>query len=190
MNGVDRDSGLRMHAERTPNPNSLKWVLGAPIAAAGVAANFEAAPPAAQSPLADALFRVEGVVGVFIASDFVTVSKREDIEWLEMAQPIVDALKALLGSGQPALAAAWSPAEASSEGEVAERVQQVIDASIRPAVARDGGDVVFRGFRDGVVELQMRGACSGCPSASATLQFAIEKRLCEEVPEVLSVVAV
>lgn len=181
---------LRMHAERTPNPNSLKWVLGEPIAAPGTAASFEQAPPRDVSPLAAALFGVEGVVGVFVASDFVTVSKSDAVDWLDLAQPIVEVLRASLGAGESALGPAWTPAESATRGEVADRVRAAIDEWIRPAVARDGGDVVFRGFRDGVVELQMRGACSGCPSAAATLRFAIEKRLCEAVPEVKSVVAV
>jgi Fe-S cluster biogenesis protein NfuA len=132
---------------------------------------------------------VEGVVGVFLASNFATVTKREGVEWTDIAQPIVDVIKECLGSGGSALGPAFEPAAAGAEGEVVDRIRRVLDEEIRPAVARDGGDIVFAGFRDGLVEVYMQGACSGCPSSTATLRHGIEARLRDEIPEVEGVVA-
>lgn len=181
--------GFRMHAERTPNPNSIKWVLGRSIIDAGVSAHFESAPPEQVSPLAARLFEIEGVAVVFLASNFVTVTKRDDLEWTDLAQPIVDVLKHVLGDGGPALGPAFEARQATSDSEVVARIRRVLDEEVRPAVAMDGGDVVFSGFREGIVELYLQGSCSGCPSSAATLQHGIEARLREAVPEVQGVVA-
>ncbi len=184
------DLGLRMHAERTPNPNSIKWVMGRRIVEGTASASFEAPPARDVSPLAHQLFSVDGVVGVFFAANYATVSKREEAEWVDIAQPIVDVLKSHLGSGEPALGPGYQAVAVEASGDLVKRICRVLDEEIRPAVARDGGDIVFMGFREGVVELQMRGACSGCPSATATLKLAVESRLREEIPEVREVVAV
>ncbi len=184
------DLGFRMHAERTPNPNSIKWVMGRRIVEGTASASFDAPPARDVSPLAHRLFLVDGVVAVFFAANFATVSKREEVEWVDLAQPIVDVLKNHLGSGEPALGPGYQAVAAEVSGTLVKRICQVLDDEIRPAVARDGGDILFVGFREGVVELQMRGACSGCPSATATLKMAVESRLREEIPEVREVVAV
>jgi Fe-S cluster biogenesis protein NfuA len=186
---TDVDLGFRMHAERTPNPNSIKWVLGRPLVEGGASAHFAARPAAEVSPLAHRLFGVEGVTGVFLASNFVTVTKRDEVEWTDLAQPIAEALKACLGAGQAALGPAFEAEERAGESEVVDRIRRVLDQEIRPAVARDGGDVVFAGFRDGIVELYMQGSCSGCPSSTATLRMGIEARLREAIPEVQGVEA-
>lgn len=183
------EPSFRMHAERTPNPNSIKWVLGRPIVEGGASVHFDAPPAEDVSPLAARLFAIDGVVVVFLASNFVTVTKREEIEWTDLAQPIVDVLKQVLAEDGPALGPAFEPGEAVSESEVVARIRRVLDEEVRPAVAMDGGDVVFSGFRDGVVELYLQGSCSGCPSSAATLQHGIEVRLREAVPEVQGVVA-
>lgn len=184
------DLGFRMHAERTPNPNSIKWVMGKRIVEGTASASFEARPARDVSPLAHELFSVDGVVAVFFAANFATVSKREESEWVDLAQPIVDVLKSHLGSGESALGPGYQAVVAEAGGVLVQRIRRVLDDEIRPAVARDGGDIVFVGFHEGVVELQMRGACSGCPSAAATLKMAVESRLREEIPEVREVVAV
>jgi Fe-S cluster biogenesis protein NfuA len=184
------DLGLRMHAERTPNPNSIKWVMGRRIVEGTASASFDAPPAREVSPLAHELFSVDGVEGVFFAANFATVSKREEAEWVDIAQPIVDVLKNHLGSGEPALGPGYQAAAAEVSGTLVKRICQVLDDEIRPAVARDGGDILFVGFSEGVVELQMRGACSGCPSAAATLKMAVESRLREVIPEIREVVAV
>lgn len=183
------DLGFRMHAERTPNPNSIKWVLGRTIVEGSTAAHFDSAPTPDVSPLADALFRVPGVSIVFLASNFVTVTKREDVEWSELAQPIVDAIKACLESGGSALGPGFQTETAEGQSEVVERIRRILEDQVRPAVARDGGDIAFAGFRDGVVEVYLHGSCSGCPSATATLKLGIESLLREEIPEVREVVA-
>jgi Fe-S cluster biogenesis protein NfuA len=183
------DPGFRMHAERTPNPNSIKWVLGSTLVPGGVSAHFDAAPEQEVSPLAARLFGIEGVVGVFFASNFVTVTKRGEVEWTDIAQPIVDAIKGCLGEGGSALGSGFEVARTQGEGEIAQRIQRILEEEIRPAVAMDGGDIVFAGFRDGRVELYMQGSCSGCPSSTATLKMGIEARLREEIPEVQEVVA-
>jgi Fe-S cluster biogenesis protein NfuA len=185
---LDLDFSLR--AERTPNPHSVKWVVSHALVEGGRSAHFESAPAAGVSPLAERLFAIEGVAGVFLARNFVTVTKREDAEWPALAQPLVDALKAFAASGEPALDPAWEGTHAEGASEVELRIQRILDEEIRPYVARDGGDVLFAGFRDGRVELYLQGSCSGCPSSTATLKLGIESRLREAVPEVQEVVAI
>ena len=183
------DLGFRMHAERTPNPNSIKWVLGESIVESGISAHFDAPPTVEVSPLAERLFSIDGVVGVFFSSNFATITKREDIEWTDIAQPIVDVIKACVGSGDDALGPAFESQQSGSDSEVVARIRRILDEEIRPHVAMDGGDIVFAGYRDGLVELVLRGACSGCPSSTATLKYGIETRLREEIPEIQGVIA-
>ncbi len=183
------DPGFRMHAERTPNPNSVKWVLGTPLVAGQASAFFDASPGQEVSVLATRLFAVAGVKGVFIASNFITVTKSEDVEWTDLAQPVVEAVKAFVESGEAALGPAFAAQPGAAGGEIEDRIKRVLDEEIRPAVAMDGGDVVFAGYHEGRVELYMQGSCSGCPSSRATLKLGIEARLREAIPEVTEVVA-
>ncbi|MGH0030978.1 MAG: NifU family protein [Myxococcota bacterium] len=183
------DLGFLMHAERTPNPDSIKWVLGQTLTPDGDVAHFDAAPAEDVSPLAARLFGVDGVTGVFVASNFVTVTKRPELEWTEIAQPIVDAIKMTLADGGEALGPAYQVAERADDDELVGRIRRILEEEVRPAVAMDGGDIVFAGFRDGVVELYMQGSCQGCPSSTATLKLGIEARLREEIPEVQEVIA-
>ena len=155
----------------------------------GATAHFTERPAEDVSPLAAKLFDIDGVVGAFIASNFTTVTKREDVEWTDLAQSVVDAIKECVGSGGSALGPAFVPPDPSEEGEIVTRIRSILDDEIRPAVAQDGGDIVFAGFRNGMVEVYMQGACSGCPSSTATLKHGIEARLREEIPEVEGVVA-
>ena len=184
------DPGFRMHAERTPNPQSIKWVLGQELVPSGVTASFPGPVAADVSPLAARLFAVDGVDAVFLASSFVTVTKREDWEWTDLAQGVVDAIKAFAASGEAALGPGFQPPERAPEGGVVERIRRILEEEVRPAVAMDGGDVLFAGYRDGVVELVLQGSCVGCPSSTATLRFGIEARLKEEIPEITRVVSV
>jgi Fe-S cluster biogenesis protein NfuA len=183
------DPGFRMHAERTPNPNSIKWVLGSPLVEGGASAFFDASPGQDVSPLATRLFGVPGVTGVFLGSNFLTVTKGDDVEWTDIAQPVVEAVKAHVETGEAALGLGFVARAATSGGEIEERIKRLLDEEIRPAVAMDGGDVVFAGYHAGRVELYMQGSCSGCPSSRATLKLGIEARLREEIPEVTEVVA-
>lgn len=183
------DPGLRMHAERTPNPNSLKWVLGRRIVEGPHTAHFDAAPDPDVSPLASKLFDIEGIEVVFLAANFVTLTKRDSVEWTDIAQAIVDAIRACLGEGGAALGPGFEPPDERTEGATVDRIRRILDEEVRPAVAMDGGDIVFAGFRDGIVELYLHGSCSGCPSSSVTLKQGIEARLVEAIPEVQGVVA-
>ena len=182
---------FHMRAERTPNPNSVKWVLSTTLVEAGRSAHFESPVGPAVSPLAARLFAVDGVAGVFLAGSFVTVTKQADRDWPGLAQSLVDAIKAFAASGDDALGPDWDAGAAPLGGDAIEaRIQRILDEEIRPYVAQDGGDVVFAGYHDGVVELYLQGSCSGCPSSTATLKLGIETRLREAVPEVQEVVAV
>jgi Fe-S cluster biogenesis protein NfuA len=187
---MSRALDFRFHAERTPNPESLKWVLSQELTAPGVTASFQAPVSAEVSPLAARLFAIPDVLGVFLAPSFVTVTKRAGREWTDLAQPIVDALKAFAAAGESALGPAFSRVDRSEESGVVARIKHILENEVRPAVARDGGDVVFAGFHDGVVEVVLQGSCVGCPSSTATLRFGIEGRLREEIPEVVKVVQV
>lgn len=186
------DLGFRMHAERTPNPNSVKWVLGQGVVGSGRgtgAVSFAEPPGEEVSPLAERLFAVDGVVSVLLGPDFVTVSKEAEREWTDLAPPIVAGIKEWAGGGQDALGPAWEPPDPADEDETITKIRRVIEEDVQPYVAMDGGEITFAGYRDGVVEVYLRGACAGCPSSTITLKVGIEARLKEEVPEVISVIA-
>ncbi len=183
------DLDFRLHAERTPNPDSIKWVLGEPIAEPGVRGHFEQPVGEDVSPLAARLFAVRGVKSVFFALDFITVTKVPDLAWDDIGQDMIDAIRAHVASQEPSVGPAFVATAAGSENDVTRRIEEILDREIRPAVAMDGGDVVFAGYRDGRVEVYLQGACSGCPSSTATLKFGIEARLREEIPEIVEVVA-
>ena len=182
-----------IQTEQTPNPSSLKFLPGQQVMASGTA-DFPSSEAAARSPLAERLFAVDGIVGVFLGSDFVTVSKRDDTEWYLLKPTILGALMEHFTSGQPAvLDDADTGAQAGEPGEQDEIVQQILellDTRVRPAVAQDGGDITFEGFDNGVVFLRMQGACSGCPSSTMTLKAGVENMLRHYVPEVVEVRAV
>lgn len=190
------DLGFRMHAERTPNPNSIKWVLGQPVAGDLGSASFDEAAgddtPAvtpAVSPLAVAVLAVDGVLSVYLGPTFVTVTKNASSEWTDLAAPIVAAIKAWAATGDPALGADFEPPKTESSDVVVEQIRTILERDIRPYVEQDGGEISFAGYRDGIVEVVLQGACAGCPSSSITLKMGIEARLKEEIPEVKSVVA-
>lgn len=183
------DPGFRMHAERTPNPNSIKWVLGQTVADGVASAAFEMGVRVEVSPLAAGIVSVDGVVGVLLGPNFVTVTKREGAEWTDLAAPIVAAIKAWAASGVPALGLEFEPPLASDDDEVVAKIRTILERDVRPYVEQDGGEIRFAGYHDGVVEVVLQGACAGCPSSSITLKMGIEARLKDEIPEVRSVVA-
>jgi Fe-S cluster biogenesis protein NfuA len=183
------DLGFRMHAERTPNPNSIKWVLGQAVAGEAGSASFEAGVTPDVSPLAAAILEVEGTLGVYLGPTFVTVTKTEAAEWIDLAAPIVAGIKAWAGGGQPALGPAYEAPKSQDSDEVVARIREILERDVRPYVEQDGGEISFAGYRDGIVEVVLQGACAGCPSSSITLKMGIEARLKDEIPEVKSVVA-
>ena len=167
----------------------MKWVLGETVAKSAGAVSFSEAPAPSVSPLAARLFEVEGVVSVLLGPDFVTVSKQSELEWTDLAPPIVAGIKEWAGGAEDALGPEWEPPDRGDEGEIVARIRRIIDEDVQPYVAMDGGEITFGDYRDGVVEVYLRGACAGCPSSTITLKMGIEARLKEAIPEILSVVA-
>lgn len=180
-----------IQTEGTPNPATLKFLPGKAVVGDGTA-NFADASDAARSPLATRLFAIEGVAGVFLGSDFVTVTKSDDREWDVMRPQILGGIMEHYQSGRPVLedAAGDNDDDAGDDDPIVKQIKELIDTRVRPAVAQDGGDIVFKGFDDGIVSLHMQGACAGCPSSTATLKHGIENMLRHYVPEVQEVRAV
>ena len=179
-----------IETESTPNPATLKFLPGVPVMGAGTA-DFAAPETAGRSPLATVLFELPGVARVFLGGDFVTVTKSEGVEWQALKPQVLGALMEHLVAGRAVIEGdqvhAAEEEIAPEDQEIVEQIKELLDTRVRPAVASDGGDIVFRGYRDGVVRLHMQGACSGCPSSAATLKHGIENMLRHYVPEVLSV---
>lgn len=182
-----------IQTEATPNPATLKFLPGKSVLG-DATREFKQAAEADVSPLARRLFGVPGVTGVFLGSDFVTVTKTSG-EWQHLKPAILGAIMEHYLSGEPVLAADAGeemPADeffAESDAETVATIKELLETRIRPAVAGDGGDITFRGFRDGVVYLTMKGACSGCPSSTATLKNGIQNLLRHFLPDVQSVEA-
>jgi Fe-S cluster biogenesis protein NfuA len=184
---------VNIQLEWTPNPSTLKYVVDRRLVSSG-AVNLTSKEAAAEkSPLASRLMEILGVTAVMVGSNFVTVTKGEEGEWDELNDAVMAILDEHLGAGLPAVneeAVAAAREAAGASGSVEARIQEILDAEIRPAVAMDGGDITLDRFEDGIVYLHMQGACSGCPSSTATLKMGIEGRLREAVPEVTEVVSV
>ena len=180
-----------IQTESTPNPATLKFLPGNPVMKTGTA-NFAAPDDANRSPLAQSLFANEGVIGVFLGADFITVTKSGDKEWDVMKPLILGAIMEHFQSGRPVIEAdaAETTVSDGDDDEVVVQIRELIDTRVRPAVAQDGGDIVYKGFEDGIVYLHMQGACAGCPSSTATLKHGIENMLRYYVPEVQEVRAV
>lgn len=184
-----------IETETTPNPATLKFLPGELVMAAGTR-EFTSPEAAEASPLAQALFDLGDVTGVFFGRDFVSVTAAPGVEWASLKPQVLS----LLLDHFVAQAPLFTPGSASgiavpadagddlnddpADAEVIEQIKDLIETRVRPAVANDGGDIIYRGFREGVVFLQMQGACSGCPSSSATLKNGIESLLKHYVPEV------
>lgn len=180
-----------IQTESTPNPATLKFLPGQTVLEAGTA-DFPSADTAEKSPLAGRIFAVQGVTGVFLGNDFVTVTKQDTVEWDHIKPAILGAVMEHYQSGQPVMAddAGSASGHAEHDGEDAEIVDQIkelLDSRVRPAVAQDGGDITFHGFDRGVVYLHMQGACAGCPSSTLTLKMGIENLLRHYIPEVTEV---
>ena len=177
-----------IQTEATPNPETLKFVPGVDVMGPGTA-NFTSADEAARSPLATRLFDRDGVTGVFLGSDFITVTKDAGSDWTSLKASILGAIMEHFTAGLPVISED-GPAEPAAEGEESEIVVQIkdlLDTRVRPAVAQDGGDIIFHGYEDGVVFLHMQGSCAGCPSSTATLKYGIENLLRHYIPDVVEV---
>lgn len=182
-----------IQTEATPNPATVKFIPGEVVLPTGTpGADFPTADTAkGVSPLAERLFGIDGIEGVYLGSDFVAVSKSGRKDWLTLKPLVLGALFEHFSTHQPILlkaAPAFVPREADSA--IVTRIKELLDTQIRPSVARDGGDIVFDSYDRGIVFLRMHGACSGCPSSTITLKHGIENMLRHYIPEVLEVRAV
>ena len=185
-----------IQTEQTPNPITLKFLPGRVVMKEGTAF-FQKESESADSPLAKRLFSIEGVSGVFFGSDFITVTKDMNLEW-EILKPIVlGAIVDHYNSDDEVIKNISSKAEknenslesisSDEDSDIIKQIKELLDTRVRPAVAMDGGDIVFKNFEEGVVYLHMQGACSGCPSSTATLKMGIENMLKHYVPAVKEV---
>jgi Fe-S cluster biogenesis protein NfuA len=180
-----------IQTEATPNPATLKFLPGRPVLDTGTL-DLRDAAEAAKSPLAERLFAINGVNGVFFGSDFITVSKGAG-EWQQLKPAILGAIMEHFMSGAPLIKEGETAGEASDEffdaadADTVATIKDLIETRVRPAVANDGGDITFKGFKDGIVYLHMKGACSGCPSSTATLRHGIQNLLKHYVPDVVEV---
>jgi Fe-S cluster biogenesis protein NfuA len=187
-----------IQTESTPNPNSLKFLPGQDMLGQGARDFATVAEAEAGSPLAAALFQVDGVKRVFLGPDFVTVTKAEDVDWSHIKAPLLGAIMDHFVAGRPVVIGdAGAPAAAEDReivytgdaAEIVDQLKELIETRVRPGVAQDGGDIVFHSWdhETGVVKLHMRGACAGCPSSTLTLKQGIENLLRHYVPEVTRV---
>jgi Fe-S cluster biogenesis protein NfuA len=180
-----------IQTEATPNPATLKFLPGRTVLGEGTL-EFRDRDTAGRSPLAEKLFGIQGVTRVFYGSDFVTVTK-DSSDWQHLKPAILGAIMEHYMSGAPLLAdGETASAEAEEffdekDAETVATIKDLIETRVRPAVANDGGDITFRGFKEGIVYLDMKGSCAGCPSSTATLKHGIQNLLRHFVPDVVEV---
>jgi Fe-S cluster biogenesis protein NfuA len=177
-----------IQSQGTPNPRSVKFLTDRTLLPTG-SADFRDPEGARRSPLAMKLFDLDGVEGVFLCQNFVTVTAHTADDWPMLSSRVVQAMKDFLSGDEPVFTGEIEEAAAGGD-EVEQRIREILDTQIRPAVAMDGGDIVFVRFENGVVQLRMQGACGGCPSSTATLRQGIEARLRHFIPQVERVEAV
>ncbi len=182
-----------IQTETTPNPETVKFLPGQPVSESG---NFDFKTPedARISPLASRLYNLDGVTGVFLGRDFISVTKDPTVEWLMMKPRILAAIMDHYTSGRPAIdegvvndGGNGAQASRPEDEPIVQTIKELLDSRIRPAVAQDGGDIIFHRYEDGIVYLEMHGACSGCPSSTVTLKAGIESMLKHYIPEVVEV---
>ena len=183
-----------IQTEATPNPSTLKFIPGLVVLENG-SLDFRSLEESRVSPLAERLFAVEGVAGVFLSQDFIAITKSDDKEWFLLKPALLGVIMEHFTAGRPVLnesdaasqAASGNEGEGEADDEVVAQIKALLDTRVRPAVAMDGGDIVYHSFEEGVVYLSMRGACAGCPSSTATLKMGIENMLRHYIPEVQAV---
>lgn len=180
---------ISIYTEANPNPNSLKFVANFMLMPEGKSADFPDPFSAAHCPLALDLFRFNFVKRVFIASNFVTVTKDENIQWPEITGMLRDFIKGFFEEGKPLFLEDISSDIHPDDPEIVKKIKGILDEYVRPAVESDGGNITFHSFNDGVVKVQLQGSCSGCPSSTLTLKSGIERLLTSMLPEVKEVIA-
>ena len=183
-------STMFIQTEQTPNPATLKFLPGREVLGHGTA-DFTSREAAARSPLAERLFEIDGVAGVFLGADFITITKDGGKEWFLLKPSILGVIMEHFTAGKPVLLHGGDDnAVTEDDDEIVQQIKELLDTRVRPAVAQDGGDITFHGFDRGVVYLHMKGSCAGCPSSTATLKNGIENMLRHYIPEVVEVRAV
>ncbi len=180
-----------IQTEQTPNPQTLKFLPGKVVMEEGTAF-FQNIEEGVNSPFAKRLFNIEGVEGVFFGSDFITITKDRSLEWQIMKPLILGSIMDHYNSGEETIVSDQQDKNSSlhsneKDDDVVKQIKELLDTRVRPAVAMDGGDIIYDSFKDGIVYLHMQGACSGCPSSTATLKMGIENMLKHYVPEVQEV---
>ena len=183
---------IKLTAMPTPNPNSVKFLLDRTFLETG-SINFTSVDMAESSPLPKELLAIEGIEGVMIGTNFVSITKSDDAGWESVLEPASDTIKELCSADKPLFDAELTKKaveSAADESETVKKIKAILDSEIRPAIAMDGGDCEFVEYTDGVLTLRMQGACSNCPSSVMTLKMGIENRLKEEIPDLQDVVQV
>lgn len=182
---------VHIYMEANPNPNSLKFVVNFMLAEEGISFDFPNLASSDSSPLAQELFNFAAVERVFIASNFITVTKAEAVDWLDIRDHIRDHIKSYLESGKSPMHVHMEqdPLFDENDSEIVKKIKGILDEYIRPAVEQDGGAIIFHSFQDGMVKVLLQGACSGCPSSTVTLKAGIENLLTRMLPEVKGVEA-
>ena len=183
-----------IQTEQTPNPATLKFIPEVQVLENGTASFQTKSDAEKMSPLATTLFGVDGVISVFFGKDFISVTKSDEIQWMDLKPTVLGAMIEFFNSGKPIIDMGSDlPVEEEKEvtptddDEIIAQIKELLETRVRPAVAQDGGDIVFDSFDDGIVYLSMQGACDGCPSSTATLKIGIENMLKYYIPEVLEV---
>ena len=181
-----------IQTEKTPNPLTLKFFPGRVVLEDGTVF-FRSKEESTGSPLAESIFKINGVEGVFFGNDFITVSKGEKESWEDLKPNLLAAITDHYNSNQPIINSSsnvktnTSETQNSNDSDLVKQIKELLDTRVRPSVAMDGGDIIYKDFKDGIVFLQMQGACAGCPSSTATLKMGIENMLKHYVPEVKEV---
>jgi Fe-S cluster biogenesis protein NfuA len=177
-----------VQTETTPNPNSLKFLPGKNVSNSGPyeITNKENI----QNELVRNILSVNGVEGIFLGQDFISVNKNENINWEEIKHIVISLINDFYADGKEFVIGENTKEEVSDLSEIEEKIVKILEQKIRPAVARDGGDIKFKEFKDGIVKVQLQGSCSGCPSSTMTLKQGVQNLLCHYLPEVKEVIAI
>jgi len=189
-----------VETEHTPNPNTLKFLPGKKVSEVGPI-EFLKNDKSIKVPLANKILSLEGTVMVFFGKDFITVKKEKDLNWKDLKHGIISEINDYYSKGNEVvvgkdlklakiLSESTSDAKPVQSNEIINKINEVLDSKIRPAVARDGGDITFKSFKDGVVTVELKGSCSGCPSSIKTLKHGVQNLMCHYIPEVKSVEAI
>ncbi len=179
-----------IQTEETPNPQTLKFIPDGEVVLENDTAEFKNQKQAAtKSPLALQLFTIQGIESVFFGRDFITITKSTAIEWPKIKAEIIAVIMDFFTTKKPVMfeQSAAKAVVNDDDSEIVKQIKELIEIKVRPAVAMDGGDIIYRGFEEGIVKLELKGSCSGCPSSTITLKSGIENMLKHYIPEVLGV---